>query len=119
MIRIARVYETAAARTPGAVRILVDRVWPRGLQRDSLALDAWAREVAPSAPLRKWFGHDSGRWREFRRRYRRELRRSSATWSPLLERARHNDLELLYGARDTEHNNAVVLREFLLEQFDR
>ena len=115
MFRIARVYSGAAGRA-GEARVLVDRVWPRGVRRDSLRLDLWAKDVGPSTELRKWFGHDPKRWTGFRTRYRHELADNPAAWSPLLEMARAGDLLLLFGARDEEHNQAVVLREFLLER---
>jgi uncharacterized protein YeaO (DUF488 family) len=100
-------------KMPGEFRILVDRVWPRGVRRDALALDAWAKEVAPSTELRRWFGHDPARWAGFRRRYRRELANNPQAWKPILSRARKHDLVLLFAARDEEHNHAVVLGEFL------
>jgi len=110
-ILAARVYELHGDE-PGA-RWLVDRIWPRGISRSSLELDGWAREAAPSDELRRWFGHDPSRWAEFRRRYIEELDASPDRWSPLLEAARASDLLLLYAARDPEHNNAVVLRDYL------
>ena len=109
-IDIARAYD--APRTPGR-RFLVDRLWPRGVKKEDLHLDGWFKEVAPSGELRRWFGHDPQRWEEFRRRYLAELDARPETWQPLLEAAREGDLTLLYGARDTEHNDAVVLRDFL------
>ena len=115
MIRLARLYDEDERRE-GEARVLVDRVWPRGRKRDSLGLDEWLKDAAPSAALRTWFNHDPERWEEFRRRYRAELELTGPTWAPLLELARQGPLLLLYGARDREHNNAVVLREFLLEK---
>jgi len=112
VIRIERVYR-AGPKVPGERRILVDRIWPRGVRRDSLALDAWAREVAPSTELRRWFGHDPARWAEFRRRYRRELADNPQAWEPIVVEARKRDLVLLFAARDREHNHALVLQEFL------
>jgi len=100
----------------GGYRVLVDRVWPRGLTRDALALDAWLRELAPSAALRKAFGHDPARWEAFRRDYLRELSagEQQARMRELLESAGHRRIVLVYGARDTERNQAAVLREALL-----
>jgi uncharacterized protein YeaO (DUF488 family) len=95
-------------------RFLVDRLWPRGVRKDALPLDGWLRDVAPSAELRRWFGHDVERWPEFRRRYLAELEEAPDAVRPLLEAAREGDVTLLYAARDAEHNNAVVLREHLL-----
>ncbi|MGH2458768.1 MAG: DUF488 domain-containing protein [Chloroflexota bacterium] len=96
-------------------RILVDRVWPRGLKKESLRLDAWSRELGPSTELRKWFGHDPARWEEFQRRYRAELAQpDQATRLDELARiARLGPITLLYGARDEDHNQAVVLSAVL------
>ena len=96
--------------------MLVDRVWPRGVSRADLALDGWLRDVAPSAELRRWFGHDVTRWPEFRRRYLAELAAVPDAVRPLIEAARTGDVVLLYGARDPAHNNAVVLRDHLTER---
>jgi uncharacterized protein YeaO (DUF488 family) len=112
-IRLHRVHDAAP---PGGRRFLVDRVWPRGVRRHDLSLDGWLRGVAPSAELRKWFGHDPQRWPEFRRRYETELAAAPDAWAPLVEAAREGDVVLLYGARDREHNNAVALRDFLATQ---
>jgi uncharacterized protein YeaO (DUF488 family) len=109
-IEIARAYD--APRTPGR-RFLVDRLWPRGLAKNDLDLAGWPKDVAPSTELRRWFGHDPQRWEEFRRRYEAELEARPGAWQPLLAAARADDVTLLYAARDAEHNNAVVLRDFL------
>ena len=111
MIRIERVYDTR--RHSDGPCYLVDRLWPRGMKKESLPLDGWPKEVAPSDELRHWFGHDPDKWPEFQRRYRAELDAHPEVWRPLLEAARHGKLTLYYGARDTEHNNAVVLKEYL------
>jgi uncharacterized protein YeaO (DUF488 family) len=111
MIRLKRVYDPPA-RSDGT-RLLVDRLWPRGIKTGALRLDGWPREVAPSAALRKWFGHDPDRWPEFQRRYRAELDRNPAAWQPILEAARKGTVTLLFSARDTEHNNAVALAKYL------
>jgi len=113
-IRVKRVYDPPA-RNDG-YRVLVDRVWPRGVSKEALRADAWEREVAPSSSLRRWFGHDPERWTGFRERYFRELDRHRDAVEPLLERARRGRLTLVYGARDTRHNNAVALREYLKER---
>lgn len=113
-IKIKRVYEPPA-RGDGQ-RVLVDRVWPRGVSRDAAKLDDWLKDVAPSAELRKWFGHDPAKWSEFRRGYRAELAHRDDALKPLLERARRGTLTLLFGARDEAHNQAVVLCEWLQEQ---
>jgi uncharacterized protein YeaO (DUF488 family) len=95
-------------------RFLVDRLWPRGVTKKSLALDDWLKEVGPSDRLRKWFGHDPKKWEEFRKRYFAELRTRAESWQPIVERARRSDVTLLYSARDPDHNNAVALRDFLI-----
>jgi uncharacterized protein YeaO (DUF488 family) len=111
VIRIKRTYE-ARARGDGR-RILVERLWPRGMKKEALAADAWMKEVAPSTRLRKWFGHRPERWEEFRRRYRTELDANPASWKPIHEAASAGTVTLLYSAHDTVHNGAVVLREYL------
>lgn len=110
-IRIARVRDDAAA-TQGA-RLLVDRVWPRGLRKADLRLDDWLRDIAPSTGLRKWFGHDPERWDEFRARYQRELDANPAAVERGLNWCRKGPVTLLFGARDRELNQAVVLRDYL------
>lgn len=116
-IWIRRAYE-APTRNDG-FRVLVDRVWPRGASKQQLELDDWLREVAPSTPLRKWFGHDPTRWEEFQRRYLSELRRKERLIRALLDRIRHGRITLVYGARDRHYNNAVALRAFLRERTRR
>ncbi|HEY0920845.1 DUF488 domain-containing protein [Devosia sp.] len=108
---IKRVYEPAA--TADGVRILVDRLWPRGLSEQKAGVDEWLKDIAPSAALRKWFGHDPARWDEFRRRYQAELADNEAATARLLELARKGPVTLVYAARDSEHNNAVVLADFV------
>lgn len=107
-----RAYEPAA-RDDGT-RVLVDRVWPRGLTKSKAAIDQWMKDVAPSTELRQWFGHDPERWSEFRRRYRAELAHQSDLLKELRAIARSGRLTLVYSARDERHNQAVVLRERLL-----
>ena len=111
MIQIKRAYE-APAKNDGA-RFLVDRVWPRGVKKEQLQLEDWIKDAAPSTELRKWFGHDPEKWNEFRRRYFRELEKNPEPWQSLLQRARRGRVTLVYGAHDTEHNNAVALKEYL------
>lgn len=111
MIRIKRTYEPRT-RADGR-RILVERLWPRGLKKEALQAQAWLKAVAPSTQLRKWFGHRPERWQEFRRRYKKELRANSDAWSPILHASQRGTVTLLYSAHDVEHNGAVVLREFL------
>jgi len=94
-------------------RILVDRLWPRGLSKERARVDWWLKEIAPSDELRRWFGHDPARWQEFRTRYRSELKGQRALLDELKSLARKEPVTLLYAAKDREHNNAVVLRELL------
>jgi uncharacterized protein YeaO (DUF488 family) len=114
MIRIKRTYEPPA-RGDGR-RILVERLWPRGMKKEAVAADAWIKEVAPSTELRKWFGHRVERWAEFRRRYRQELNANPAAWKPILDASRRRTVTLLYSAHDTLHNGAVVLRDYLMQR---
>ncbi len=110
-IQVKRVYEKPA-RLDGC-RILVDRIWPRGLSKDAAALDGWMKEVAPSAELRKWFGHEPSRWPAFKKRYFRELDQQDDLLERLLETCSGETMTLLFGAKDCEHNNAVALKEYL------
>jgi len=109
-IRIKRVYDPPA-RDDG-VRVLVDRLWPRGISKAAARVDAWLKALAPSAALRTWFGHDPARWTEFRRRYHRELAATDAR-QELLALADHQPLTLLFAAKDPDHNNAAALRDYL------
>ena len=111
MIRLKRAYEHPA-RSDG-LRILVERLWPRGVKKEALRLDQWIKEVAPSTALRQWFQHDPAKWSEFRRRYFRELEKRAEVWQPLMALARRGRVTLVYSAHDTEHNNAIALEEFL------
>lgn len=111
MIRIKRTYDPPA-RGDGR-RILVERLWPRGMKKEALAADAWRKDVAPSTALRKWFGHRVERWPEFRERYQAELDANQEAWAPILAEARQGTVTLLYSAHDTVHNGAVVLRDYL------
>jgi uncharacterized protein YeaO (DUF488 family) len=88
----------------------VDRLWPRGRDKKTLRLEAWAKEVAPSQELRKWFAHDPKKWKEFQRRYLAELDADPNAWKPLLQSAKRQNITLIYGARNSERNNAVALR---------
>ncbi|WP_084965193.1 DUF488 domain-containing protein [Thermoactinospora rubra] len=111
-IYVQRVYDHHPAR--GAA-FLVDRMWPRGVAKQDLRCDGWLRDVAPSTELRRWFGHRPERFAEFARRYRAELDARPEAVRPLREAAARGPVTLLYSARDTEHNQAVVLRDYLLE----
>lgn len=113
-IQIKRAYDPPA-ESDGR-RVLIDHVWPRGVSKEGAALDAWERELAPSDELRKWFGHRPERFAEFRRRYRDELSRHEGKLDELAAAARQRPLTIVYAARDTEHNNAVVLAELLRER---
>jgi uncharacterized protein YeaO (DUF488 family) len=113
-LRLKRAYEPAAP--DDGKRILVDRLWPRGLSKDKAALDDWIKEIAPSTELRKWFGHDPARWAEFQRRYRIELRQHGVLLDRIRSLAKTQTVTLLYAARDEEHNDAVVLRDVLSEE---
>jgi len=110
-IRLKRAYDPPAAAD--GYRVLIDRLWPRGVSRDRAGLDEWDKELAPSAELRQWFGHEPGRFEEFRRRYVDELREQRPALAGLRRRARDGALTLVYSAKDTEHNDAVVLAEVL------
>jgi uncharacterized protein YeaO (DUF488 family) len=110
-VRLKRAYESAAASD--GYRVLIDRIWPRGITREHARLDEWARELAPSTELRRWFGHDPARFAEFRRRYTEELATQKTKLRELRRRAREGTVTLVYAARDTEHNDAVVLAEIL------
>jgi uncharacterized protein YeaO (DUF488 family) len=112
-ISLQRVYETE--RKPG-MRVLVDRLWPRGLQKEAANVDLWLKEIGPTTELRKWFGHDVARFDEFRARYIGELKdnpTSQAAFSILVEKAQEHDVILVYGAKDEEHNQAVVIFDLL------
>lgn len=113
-IGIKRVYEPDSRRD--GQRILVERLWPRGIRKDDLRLHAWYKEVAPSTELRKWYGHEVSRWPEFQRRYLEELSENQDAWRPILDAAQKRKVTLLYSAHDVEHNSAVVLRDYLAEQ---
>lgn len=111
MVRIKRVYDEPAAAD--GLRVLVDRLWPRGLTKEKARLDDWLKELAPSDELRKWFGHDPARWEEFRERYRQELAGRPESMARLRALAGKGPVTLLFAAHDAAHNNAVVLKELL------
>lgn len=116
-IRLKRAYERPVP--DDGERVLVDRLWPRGIRKDEAGIDRWMKQVAPSAALRTWFGHDARRWDEFRRRYRAELKQLAPELSELRSRARKGTITLVYAARDEAHNDAVVLRNVLLGRPNR
>jgi uncharacterized protein YeaO (DUF488 family) len=111
MIQVKRAYEQPSK--DDGERFLVERLWPRGVKKESLQLEAWLKDVAPSTELRTWFQHDPRKWDEFRRQYFRELEKGADAWQLLLARARRGRVTLVYSAHDTEHNNAIALKQFL------
>jgi uncharacterized protein YeaO (DUF488 family) len=113
-VTVKRVYEPPAPND--GFRVLVDRLWPRGLSKDTAAFDEWMKDIAPSAELRRWFGHDPARWNEFRQRYAEEVGQHQDVLDDLRKRARHGPITLVYSARDETHNNAVALRDLILER---
>ena len=113
-IRIKRAYDPPAS--DDGTRILVDRLWPRGLKKENAAIDEWLKEIAPSTELRKWFGHAPERWKEFRRRYQLEIGQHPAELKRLRELARKGPVTLVYSAHDEEHNNATALKDSLLNR---
>jgi uncharacterized protein YeaO (DUF488 family) len=117
MIQLKRVYEKPEPRD--GARILVERLWPRGLRKDEVQMDSWQKEAAPTSPLRKWFSHDAAKWTEFQRRYFAELEKQPEVWEPILKAAKHGAVTLLYSSHDTEHNNAVALKRYLEEKLGR
>jgi uncharacterized protein YeaO (DUF488 family) len=111
MIKLKRAYEEVS-KSDG-LRILVERLWPRGLTNERAAIDLWLKDVAPKPELRKWFGHDPARWEQFQKRYWKELEEKEDDIRLLKEKGRHGTVTLIYAARDTEHNGALALKQFL------
>jgi uncharacterized protein YeaO (DUF488 family) len=111
-IKLKRAYDSAGSRD--GTRILIDRLWPRGVRKADAAIDLWAKDIAPSTALRKWFGHDPARWREFRRRYSEEIHRNRDRLRELRSLAQRGRITLVFAAHDEVHNDAVVLRTILL-----
>jgi uncharacterized protein YeaO (DUF488 family) len=111
MIRLKRAYEPPS-RTDGQ-RILVERLWPRGRTKARAAIDLWLKDVAPSPALRKWFAHDPAKWKQFQRRYRKELEANHEAVDELRRKAKRGTITLIYAARDEQHNSAILLKEFL------
>jgi uncharacterized protein YeaO (DUF488 family) len=115
VLRVKRIYESPGSSD--GFRVLVDRLWPRGVSRQKARVDLWMKEIAPSDALRRWFGHEPSRWAEFQRRYRRELRQNAGLAGELKKLLRqHRTVTLLFSARDERRNQAVVLRDFLRER---
>lgn len=111
MIRLKRVYEEAA-RNDGN-RVLVERLWPRGVSKEKANIRLWAKEIAPSPELRKWYGHNLARWEEFKKRYWRELKGKQESLEEIRSRAREGTITFVYAARDEEHNSAMALKDYL------
>jgi uncharacterized protein YeaO (DUF488 family) len=111
MIQLKRVYDSP--RKTDGVRVLVDRLWPRGLAKDRAAVKLWLKDLAPSPELRKWFGHDPAKWKQFQTRYRKELRAKKTDLQLLQQMSKEHTVTLLYGAKDQSHNQAVVLKRVL------
>jgi uncharacterized protein YeaO (DUF488 family) len=112
MLKLKRIYE--ASEASDGYRVLVDRIWPRGVSKEKARIDLWMKEIAPSDALRKWFGHDPERWEEFQRRYREELQKEIGLTNHLKQlEKQHGTLTLVFSARDEHHNQAVALRAFL------
>jgi uncharacterized protein YeaO (DUF488 family) len=117
MIQIKRAYDPATKED--GVRYLVERLWPRGIKKIDLVMDAWLKDVSPSPELRKWFSHDPATWAEFQQRYRAELDANPDAWQPILTAARRGKVTLIYSAHDTEHNSALLLKTFLDKKLRR
>ncbi len=111
MIKVKRAYESPDEQD--GYRVLVDRIWPRGVTKQDAAIDRWLKEIAPSTELRKWFGHDPEKWQEFRKRFEAELAQRQDEVGFLLEKSRAGNLTLVFAAKDVEHNNAVALKRYL------
>ncbi|HXF13224.1 MAG TPA: DUF488 domain-containing protein [Terriglobales bacterium] len=116
MLQVKRAYEPPA-REDGQ-RFLVERLWPRGLKKSTLRLDAWLKDVAPSTELRKWFSHDPRKWDEFQKRYRNELKQQREVCDQIVDAARQGTVTLVYAAHDPDRNSAVVLRNYLKKKID-
>jgi uncharacterized protein YeaO (DUF488 family) len=111
VVHLKRVYEAPSKKD--GLRVLVERLWPRGLTKDRAAVDLWLKDVAPSPELRKWFGHDPDRWDQFQERYRKELQTNKDAVHLLQEKSKKGTVTLVFAARDEEHNGAVVLKKFM------
>jgi uncharacterized protein YeaO (DUF488 family) len=114
MIQVKRAYEKPAKMD--GERFLVDRLWPRGVTKEKLAIEAWLKDVSPSNELREWYGHDPAKWGEFRKRYFADLKKTPEAWQPLIDAARKGTITLVYSSKEPDINNAVALREFLMRR---
>ena len=110
-IQTKRVYEPASKED--GIRVLVDRLWPRGMSKEKMEADLWLKEAGPSTELRKWFSHDPAKWSEFQLRYRAELDQHPEAWQPILDAAKKGKVTLLFSSHDAEHNNVVALQKYL------
>lgn len=117
MIKIERIYDNLKGND--GFRILVDRLWPRGLSKDKVRIDLWQKDVAPSNSLRKWFGHDDEKWSEFKRRYFKELDKNIDSVNEILDKVNEESITLLYGSKEEKFNNAVALKEYLEEKIKK
>jgi uncharacterized protein YeaO (DUF488 family) len=113
-IKLKRAYDKPAESD--GYRILVDRIWPRGVSKEDLGIDVWLKEIAPSTSLRKWFGHDPEKWNEFKKRYFEELKQNKDLTDKIEEKMKHHIVTLVYSAKDQEHNNAIALKEYIETQ---
>ncbi len=111
MINVKRIYDPASSED--GTRIYIDRLWPRGLKKSEAKFDEWLKEISPSTELRKWFGHDPAKWEEFKKRYKKELEDKKEIMEKLKKEAKRKKITLLYSASETEHNNAIAMKEFL------
>ncbi|MGB6528943.1 MAG: DUF488 domain-containing protein [Candidatus Nitrosopolaris sp.] len=117
MIKIERIYNNPKGNNN--FRILVDRLWPRGLSKDKVKVDLWQKDIAPSNSLRKWFGHDDEKWNEFKRRYFKELDKNADSVNQILDKVKEGSITLLYGSKEEKFNNAVALKEYLEEKIEK
>jgi uncharacterized protein YeaO (DUF488 family) len=117
VIKVQRIYSNPKGNK--TFRILVDRLWPRGLSKEEVKVDLWQKDIAPSNTLRKWFSHDKRKWDEFKTRYFRELEENSESLNMILDKVREESITLLYGAKETEFNNAIALKDYLEQKIKR
>ncbi len=118
MIKIERIYNDPTGNNKDNFRILVDRLWPRGLSKEKVKVDLWLKDIAPSTLLRKWFEHDERKWPEFKSRYFKELEKNSKSVNVILDKVKEGSVTLLYGAKDQKFNNAIALKEYLEEKIN-
>ena len=117
MIKLKRIYDRKSSSD--GKRYLIERLWPRGIKKSSLPLNAWLKDAGPSTDLRRWFGHDPGKWNRFCDKYFEELDANPAAWAPILAAVRNGNATLLYSSRDLEHNNAVALKSYLEQKLQK